>query len=209
MQDEHGFIWLAMLDAVGPISGSKVLDVGCNRGGFLRLLVDRSGIAEGFGYDPAPGAIEDAKRLRADRPLTFVEASMVPPDWSGFDVAFSHEVLYVVDDLDAHARSIHRALHPGGSYFATMGMHRHSRLMTRWYETHHEELSLPALRTLDEVATLFERAGFEVAAGRLPIRFAPIRAHRENSSREGTLLEWLEYYYEDKVMFRLTKPIAN
>jgi hypothetical protein len=56
MQDEHGFVWKAMLDAVdgvdGDMAGSRVLDVGCNRGGFLRLAADRWGIAEGSGYDP-------------------------------------------------------------------------------------------------------------------------------------------------------------
>src|SRR2546429_121417 len=64
MQDEHGFIWRAMLDTIDvDLAGQRVLDAGCNRGGFLRLLADRNGIAEGFGYDPAAGAIEDARRL--------------------------------------------------------------------------------------------------------------------------------------------------
>src|SRR6267378_1062625 len=64
MQDEHGFIWHAMLDTIDvDLAGRRVLDAGCNRGGFLRLLADGRGIAEGFGYDPAAGAIEDARRL--------------------------------------------------------------------------------------------------------------------------------------------------
>ena len=58
MQDEHGFIWRAMLDTIDVgLAGGRVLDAGCNRGGFLRLLADRHGITEGFGYDPAAGAI--------------------------------------------------------------------------------------------------------------------------------------------------------
>jgi hypothetical protein len=64
MQDEHGFIWRAILDTIDTdLAGCRTLDVGCNRGGFLRLLVDHSGIAEGYGYDPASGAIDDARRL--------------------------------------------------------------------------------------------------------------------------------------------------
>ncbi len=64
MQDEHGFIWRAMLDTIDvELAGTRVLDAGCNRGGFLRLLADGHGIAEGFGYDPAAGAIDDARRL--------------------------------------------------------------------------------------------------------------------------------------------------
>ena len=64
MEDEHGFIWKAMLDTVdSDLSEQRVLDAGCNRGGLLRLLVDAAGIAEGYGYDPASGAITDARRL--------------------------------------------------------------------------------------------------------------------------------------------------
>ena len=37
----------------GGLAGRRVLDVGCNRGGFLRLLYDSCSIGEGFGYDPA------------------------------------------------------------------------------------------------------------------------------------------------------------
>src|SRR5690606_13099138 len=70
MQDEHGFIWLAMLDTIDvDLAGTRVLDAGCNRGGVLRLLADTRGIAEGLGYDPAAGAIDDARRLAGDRPL--------------------------------------------------------------------------------------------------------------------------------------------
>src|SRR6478609_3838352 len=95
MQDAHGFIWRAMLDAIDvDLAGKRVLDAGCNRGGFLRLLADRCGIAEGFGYDPASGAIKDAARLVGQRPLRFETADTVPAGWTGLDVAFSHEVLY-------------------------------------------------------------------------------------------------------------------
>src|SRR5256885_15190715 len=97
MQDEHGFIWNAMLDTIDiDLAGRRVLDAGCNRGGFLRLLVDDAAIAQGYGFDPAAGAIEDARRLAGDRPLTFETGDTVPAGWAGFDAAFSHEVLYLL-----------------------------------------------------------------------------------------------------------------
>ena len=209
MQDEHGFIWLAMLEMVDrPLSGGKVLDVGCNRGGFLRLLVDREGIGSGFGYDPASGAVDDARRLAGDRPLSFETAATVPPEWSGFDVAFSHEVLYVLDDLPSHARDLAAALVPGGSYFATMGVHADSPLMVTWHADKAVEIGLPALYHLEDVADVFEDAGFDAAVGRLPFGFVPVHAHRGDSP--GTpLSSWLDYYYRDKVMFRFTKSTAQ
>src|SRR5271169_6764689 len=119
MQDEHGFIWKAMLDTIDiDLAGTRVLDAGCNRGGFLRLLVDAAGIAEGYGYDPAPGAITDARRIAGARPLTFEVSASMPDGWGNFDVAFSHEVLYLLENLPAHAADLFGALKPGGSYFA-------------------------------------------------------------------------------------------
>jgi SAM-dependent methyltransferase len=95
---------LGVLDTIDTdLTYRRVLDAGCNRGGFLRLLVDTAGIAEGYGYDPASGAIADARRLARDRPLTFEVADTVPNGWIDFDVAFSHEVLYLLEDLRAHA----------------------------------------------------------------------------------------------------------
>src|SRR5580704_746929 len=107
MQDEHEFVWQAMLDTIdADLAGSRVLDAGCNRGGFLRLLVDAAGIAEGHGYDPASDAIADARRLAGDRPLTFEVANTVPGEWRDFDAAFSHEVLYLLKDLAGHAAGL-------------------------------------------------------------------------------------------------------
>ena len=124
MQDEHAFIWKAMLETIDvDLAGKRVLDAGCNRGGFLRLLADRCGIAEGIGYDPASGAIEDARRLVGQRPFQFEAGDTVPAGWGGFDAAFSHEVLYLLHDLPAHARAIFGALVPGGVYYAVMGVH--------------------------------------------------------------------------------------
>jgi SAM-dependent methyltransferase len=206
MQDEHGFLWLAMLEMVDfPLTGCKVLDVGCNRGGFLRLLVDRAAIGGGFGYDPAPGAIEDARRLAGPRALTFEVAQTVPSDWSDFDIAFSHEVLYVLHDLRSHAAALFAALDAGGVYYATMGVHADSPLMVTWHGEKATELDLPGPYRLDDVADVFEDAGFDVAVGRLPMRFVPAHAHRGDSHEGAGLSAWLDYYSHDKLMFRFTK----
>ncbi len=206
MQDEHGFIWRAMLDMVDTdLSGSKVLDAGCNRGGFLRLLCERVCIGEGFGYDPAQGAIEDARRLAGACPLTFETSESVPRGWSGFDVAFSHEVLYLLHDLPSHATALCASLVPGASYFATMGVHADSALMTTWHADNAIALDLPGPYRLDDVADVFKSTGFEVSVGRLPFRFVPVDAHRGGLA-DSRLDSWLDYYFRDKVMFRFTKP---
>jgi SAM-dependent methyltransferase len=206
MQDEHGLIWRAMLDTIEvDLRGSRVLDAGCNRGGFLRLLVETEGIAEGHGYDPATGAITDARRLAAEMPLTFEATDTVPEGWGDFDVAFSHEVLYVLKDLPAHAADLFRALRPGGSYFAVMGVHAESPTMSSWHAQNAAELGLPRLYALDEVARDFELAGFSVSVAHLRLGFVTVSAHRPGHDYRGDLLSWLDYYSRDKVLLRFTR----
>jgi SAM-dependent methyltransferase len=202
MQDEHGFVWKAMLDTIDvDLAGKRVLDAGCNRGGFLRLLSDACAIAEGRGYDPASGAIADARRLTGDRPLHFEVGDTVPPGWGSFDVAFSHEVLYLLHDLSVHADAIFAALAPGGCYYAVMGVHAGSPLMVDWHRAHVEELQLPKLYGIDEVAGVFGAAGFEVAAARLKIGFVPAAGHHSTDDA-GSLLQWIEYYNDHKLILR-------
>lgn len=206
MQDEHGFIWRAILDTIDvDLVGRRVLDAGCNQGGFLRLLADEHGIAEGYGYDPAAGAIEDARRLAGDRPLRFETADSVPQTWSGFDVAFSHEVLYLLQDLPEHARSVFACLDPGGVYFAVMGVHTGSPLMVEWHSANRDELRLPPLNDVDDVINTFHRAGFDVSIARLAVRFVPTTG-RKDHHHEGRSLDWLAYYHDQKILFRFARP---
>ncbi|MGH9301948.1 MAG: class I SAM-dependent methyltransferase [Acidimicrobiales bacterium] len=213
MQDEHGFVWRSMLDTIDTnLAARRVLDAGCNRGGFLRLLSDRAGIAQGFGYDPAWMAIEDARRLAGSRPLRFEVTHTVPGDWRGFDAAFSHEVLYLIHELSAHALAIFDALAPGGSYHAVMGVHDASPLMVEWHRQQVDELDLPPLYSIDEVVDVFQAVGFQAAVARLKMGFIPARDRTADHDSDPTtgrdLLRWLDYYNDEKLLLRFTRPDA-
>ena len=188
MQAEHGFMWRALLDTVDvDVRGRRALDAGCNQGGFLRLLCDERGIACGYGYDPAAGAIADARRLAGARPLTFEVGESVPAGWNGFDVAVSHEVLYLLRDLTSHAAAIH---------YAVMGVHADAPTMADWHAQNAERLHLPPLYALDDVIASFTEVGFEAAVARLNVRFIPASSHA-TSFPAG-----LEYFYDHKVVLR-------
>jgi SAM-dependent methyltransferase len=204
MQDEHKFIWRAMLDTIDvDLIGRRVLDAGCNRGGFLRSLVDEHRIAEGFGYDPADGAIEDARRLAGERPLCFETADTVPEAWTEMDMAFSHEVLYLLHDLAPHAAAIHHALRPGGVYFAVMGVHTGSALMVEWHAANRDELRLPPLYDIDDVIATFRQAGFDASVARLAIDFVPVS--QGDHHEDGRTLDWLAYYRDHKLLLRFAR----
>lgn len=201
MQDEHAFIWQAMLDTIDvDLAGRRVLDAGCNQGGFLRLLAARRGIAAGYGYDPAAGAIADARRLAGDLPLVFEAAYTVPTGWHGFEAAFSHEVLYLIHDLGAHAAAVHAALSPGAPYYAVIGVHAGSPGVAQWHAGNAERLNLPSLYSLDEVIGAFTGAGFDAAASRLKFGFVPLSDHARSFPAD------LNYFYEHKIMLRFTRP---
>ncbi len=154
---------------------------------------------------PRAGAIADARRLTGDRPLRFEVADSVPTGWGDFDIAFSHEVLYLLHDLVPHASAIFEALAPGAAYYAVMGVHADSPLMVDWHRSSIEELRLPELRSIDEVAEVFAAVGFEVAAARLNIGFVPAAGHT-SADRPGTFLPWIKYYSDDKLLLRCTRP---
>lgn len=205
MQEDHVFLWRAMLATIDVgLAGKRVLDAGCNRGGFLRLLADQCGIAEGFGYDPASAAVQDARRLAAARPLHFETADAVPAGWDDFDVAFSHEVLYLLHDLPAHAGAIFGALAPGGVYYAVMGVHSASPQMAAWHQANTQRLDLPRLYDIEEVVAVFRAEGFDAAAARLAVGFVPTDGHGHDEG--GRLLDWLDYYYERKLLLRFGRP---
>lgn len=201
MQDEHGFIWKAVLDTVDvDLGGTRVLDVGCNQGGFLRLLSDTTAITEGFGYDPAAAAVEIAQAKRGSRPLTFSVADKPPSSWIGFDLAFSHEVIYLMHDLPEHARTIRDALLPGGIYYAVMGAHAANSMMVGWHREFSKKLDMPPIYSLSEVASVFDDEGFDGSCGALRYGFIPTTGHTEPD-----LSRWLDYYHREKVIFRFKR----
>jgi hypothetical protein len=98
------------------------------------------------------------------------------------------------------------ALAPGAPYFAVMGVHAGSPLMTAWHASVASELGLPKLYDLDEVVEVFDGAGFDVSVAQLQVRFVPVSAHRGGHAHRRDLMDWLDYYRRDKVLLRFTKP---
>ena len=113
----HAPIWRRMIDVSVPhdLSQSTVLDYGCNQGGFLRLLHDRHPFRSAVGIDIARESVARAELLKGQRPLEYKVTDSAASLGRTFDYAFSHEVIYLLADLSAHARDMKAALRVGGA----------------------------------------------------------------------------------------------
>ncbi len=202
----HAPIWRRMIDVSVPrdLSASTVLDYGCNQGGFLRLLHDRHPYKSAIGIDIARESVARAEMLKGHRPVAYKVSDSAAALGQSFDFAFSHEVIYLLADVAAHACDLRAALRPGGAYVAAMGCHTDSAVWPRWRAVIAETSSIPIYdHSLEEVARAFTLAGFTASIRPLALdAFMPVTL---GSAYFPKITDQLRYYSEDKVLFRFVR----
>ncbi|MBH3070787.1 class I SAM-dependent methyltransferase [Serratia marcescens] len=206
MADGHAPIWRHLIGLVpeNELSGVKVLDFGCNQGGFLRLLYQLRPFQQGLGVDIARRSVDEANRLKGHLPVVYQTDTRLNGWDDHFDIAFSHEVIYLIDDIAQHAADILRVLKPGGVYYAMTGCHTGNPLWPQWRErvaadTH----TVVQDRSLADYARIFSAAGFQVSARRLGFSgFVPY----EPDGWMPDIAAAIDYYWHTKTVFRLVKP---
>ncbi|MBS0547296.1 MAG: methyltransferase domain-containing protein [Proteobacteria bacterium] len=205
----HAPIWRRMVDVSVPhdLSASTVLDYGCNQGGFLRMLYDTHPFKSAIGIDIARESVGRAELLKGHRPIGYQVASTAASLGRTFDFAFSHEVLYLLPDLAAHAADMKAALRPGGAYVAAVGCHTESGVWPHWRKLIAETSSIPLFdHSLEDVAKAFSAAGFVVAVRPLALdAFMPVTV---GSPYFPKITDQLRYYTTDKVLFRFVRQAA-
>lgn len=202
----HAPIWRRMIDVAvtQDLHASTVLDYGCNQGGFLRLLYDRHPYKGAVGIDIARESVGRAELLKGQRPVEYRVADNAASLGRVFDYAFSHEVIYLLPDIAAHARDIRAALRPGGAYIAAIGCHIDSSVWAHWRRVIAETSSIPIYdHSLEDVARAFSAAGFSVSARPLALdAFMPVTL---GSAYFPKITDQLRYYSDDKVLFRFVR----
>ena len=206
MEESHRPLWRHFIGAIPEtdLSTRDILDFGCNRGGFLRLLYALKPYRRALGVDIASDSIAAAQRLAGPVPAEYRVATDLS-DWPGrFDVAFSYEVIYLLPDIAAHAASIHRTLRDGGVYYAVTGCHTASPLWPAWRDLIGGTTRAPVQdRSPDDYARAFADAGFAVAVRRFGFDgFVPAGKDRHYYP---TVLDAIDYPAEHKLLFRLVK----
>jgi SAM-dependent methyltransferase len=207
MEEGHRPLWRHYVESIleTDLSTKEVLDFGCNRGGFLRLLHAQKPYRHAVGVDIATVSIAAAQDLAGVTPVEYVVATDLS-SWSNyFDLAFSYEVIYLLPDIEAHAAAMLHVLRPGGIYYAVTGCHSASPLWPSWRQVIGNSTNAPVQdRSPDDYASAFSQAGFEVSVRRFGYDgFLPVPKDR---SYYSTLLEALDYAARDKLMFRLVRP---
>jgi len=202
----HAPVWRRMIDVSVPhdLHDSTILDYGCNQGGFLRMLYDRHPFKSAVGIDIARESVARAELLKGHRPIDYKVTDRAASLGRSFDYAFSHEVLYLLENLAAHAADIRAALRPGGAYVAAMGCHTDSAVWPRWRKLIADTSSIPIYdHSLETVAKAFSETGFTVAVRPLDLdAFMPVTV---GSAYFPRVVDQLRYYSQDKVLFRFVR----
>ncbi len=206
MEAAHRPLWRHFILSIPEtdLSTRTVLDFGCNRGGFLRLLQALKPFHAGVGIDIARDSIVAARTLAGTMPLDFQVATDLGAWRDRVDLAFSYEVIYLLPDLRSHAAQIRQALRDGGVYYAVTGCHTHCPLWPAWRTLIGDSTNAPVQdRSPEDYADAFAAAGFDVSVRKFGYDgFVPAGKDRRYYPR---LTDALDYPAEHKLLFRLVK----
>lgn len=207
MEEGHGPSWEAFINhlAEDSFEGKSLLDFGCNRGGFLRALYKRKPFAKALGVDIALDSVQDAEARKGNIPAEYKHNDALADYKGAFDFAFSHEVVYLIPDLKAHAKEIYDSLKPGGVYYVAIGEYTDNPLWERWYKTVSEFSPVPPQNySLQDMAEAFGESGFDVSVRRMVCDgFLPY----DYTDKKYLLspMELVQFMTEYMMLFRLEK----
>jgi SAM-dependent methyltransferase len=102
-------------EALEPLAGRRILDIGCGRGGLAKALTARD--AKVTGLDPQEQALEHARKAAPEAEFVQGRAESPPFDGAGFDAAvFQNSLHHVpVGGMDAALTAAILAVRPGGA----------------------------------------------------------------------------------------------
>jgi SAM-dependent methyltransferase len=165
MFEDHAYLWRHLVEVAGEqcYSQKTVLDYGCNRGGFLHTLFRSRSFGKGIGVDVAERSLATARERYSDLPIDFIFPHQMHRYADSVDIAFSHEVLYLIPDLDEHAQAMARILKRHGVYYAAIGCHTGNPLWPLWRGLIAQSTNMAVFDySLDDYARALWKVGFQV-----------------------------------------------
>lgn len=181
--------WARVEDAIEPLAGRRVLDVGCGNGYYMLRMLD-AGAAAVIGADPMLLYCLQflaVCRYRAPQPAFALPLTLdeLPAEARAFDTVFSMGVLYHRHSPLDHLRELRGALRPGGQLvletlflpgedaFARTPADRYARMRNVWL-----------LPTVPELLTWLSRSGF---------RGAEVADRSPTTPAEQRQTEWMPF----------------
>jgi len=203
MDLHHLPFWGKVIEKISEkeFAQSDILDFGCNRGGFLRLLHKVNPFKRAVGIDIAVSSVAHANQQLSGEPIEYKVVDDLGLMSDTFDIATSYEVIYLLPDLQRHARDMKKVLRKGGVYYAATGCHTDCQ---QWKKCHEQLLVDTNLKpfdySLDDYRSAFMKEGFEVSAVRLQFDdFVRVDSFIEYFP---TVSDSLEYFERGIVVFR-------
>ena len=132
-----------MLEALGDVSGKRVIDIGCGEGRFCRLLTGLG--AETTGIDLTEALIERARSLAVGRENYVVgnAEDLSQMNHESFDLAVSYIVLVDLFDYRRSIQAAFRVLRPGGRFIVCNVHPMRSSTPLGWIRQGNEKLFYP------------------------------------------------------------------
>jgi trans-aconitate methyltransferase len=191
--DRHRFVsqyGSSLVELADPQEGERVLDLGCGTGLLLDQLAANGALVTGM--DASPSMIEKARAAYPAYPLHVGDArdfSFPAP----FHLVFSNATLHWIPEAADVARSVARALRPGGRFVGEFGGAGNCRQIVSALTTAGEEIGVTLkspwyFPSIAAYAQVLEDAGFEVTFAQLFDRFTQLD-HPETGLRD-----WLNMF---------------
>ena len=115
--------YLLVSEHLGDVSGLRVLEVACGRGGFVRQLANAGAVVTGCDFSSAALRAARSKLLVPDAApratLVQGDAQNLPFAPNSFDVVISCETIEHLPQVQAAVEEMHRVTRPGGKLFLT------------------------------------------------------------------------------------------
>lgn len=212
LEPRNEVFWTALIDRIRSDSFVRpprhVLDIGCHRGGLLAKIAECWTPDELVGIEPMESARTRARlRLQTAAPRVVL---LDAPEWrrvadGSIDLVVSHEVLFLVPDVEALVADIARVLAPQGRAYIAAGCHAENPVWPVW----RQRLEAMGHRT-------FNHSPMELmaSAGRLglipsvrPLRDGGWATHNPSGDFAfPTVQALLDHQFRHKLLFRLVRP---
>lgn len=207
MAEGHEPAWHSLISYVQErdLSAKRILDFGCNRGGFLKVLHETLPFKDALGVDIAEESVAYANQNKGSTPCKYAHSRVLADEKGAFDMAFSHEVVYLLPDLKAHAAEIGNVLKKGGVYYLAIGEYAENPLWERWKKTVAEFSPVaPQTYSLQDIAKAFQDEGFSISIRRMVCDgFLPYDASDDKYLHSP--IELLDFMTQYMMLFRLVK----